>query len=316
MKRGYVDVCMFTRILVPCDGSEASNAALGVGIAFAGAGATLDLVNIVDEVSVLSQSATAVAVDPTPLIEALETEGRVLLDDAEKRCRTAGVDAHTTLLRESPVAGIVATAEQNHDELIVLGTHGRTGLSRAFMGSTTEGVLRSTSTPVLTVHGDAVPPSDGHFRKILVAVDDSDPSDAAVALAANLVRTPRTVCVVCSVFDAGEAYGTAETYGYDPAKILEELRGHAQEAIDRAIAHGGFAAGTASGAIVEDKPAAGIVAEAVRQGADAIVIGSHGRRGLRRLFLGSVAEHVVRHSPVPVLVARTAVAILSTASPR
>lgn len=298
----------FARVLVPYDGSAQAETALTFGIALAQRGAVLDVLNVVDETPVLAESATTVvAFDPMPLIEALDLQGRALVDAAQARARAAGVEAHATLLHELPVAGIVKVAEENGDRLIVLGTHARSGLPRTFLGSTTEGVLRSSSTPVLAVHSDMAPPAERLFAKILVAVDDSDPADAAVALAARLVHAPGASAVVCSAFDADDVFGKAATYGYDPTPFLETMRAHAQDVVDRALVHGGFPARTATASVVEDEPSHGIVAEAARVGADLIVIGSHGRRGLRRLFLGSVAEHVVRHSPVPVLVVRSAV---------
>jgi nucleotide-binding universal stress UspA family protein len=297
---------MFARVLVPYDGSEPSQRALLVGIALARATKSLDVVTIVDEVAVMSESGSVgAAFDPTPIIDALESAGRASLAEAAALAQAAGVEAHTLLLTASPVAGIVTAAERNDDDLIVLGTHGREGIQRAFLGSTTEGVLRSTGIPVITVHGDVPPPANGRFRTVFVAVDDSDPSDAAVVLAAELTRSNGATCLVCHVFDAGDAYETAGLYGYDPSEILTRLRRQALATVDRAIEHGGFPPGAARGIVVDDQADRGIVGEAARQGADIIVVGSHGRRGLRRLFLGSVAEHVVRHSTVPVLVVRS-----------
>jgi nucleotide-binding universal stress UspA family protein len=300
-----VETIPFARVLVPYDGSAPSETSLAYGIALAQRGAALDIVHVIDESPIVAESSTtAVAFDPTPLMNALEDQGRALLDAARARCRAAGVEAQTRLIREFPVAGIDRTAEENGDALIVLGTHARTGLSRTFLGSTTEGVLRSSQIPVLAVHGDMVPP-ERLFTKLLVAIDESDPSDAAVALAARIVRACGSAAVICNAFDFNDLLEKAGTYGYDPTPLLDGLRENAKDIVDRALAHGGFPAGTAVPSIVEEEPARGIVAEAARVGADLLVVGSHGRRGLRRLFLGSVAEHVVRHSAIPVLIVRS-----------
>lgn len=281
----------FRRVLVPYDGSEPADLALAYGIAFARVGADLDLVNVVDETAAITQATGDVAAfDATPLIEALDAEGRGFLDAAQARCREAGIEAAGWLVHEMPVAGIVSTAEKNGDELIVLGTHARSGLPRVFLGSTTEGVLAAGTTPILAVRNEMpLPNKDAFFSKVLVAVDDSDPADAAVAIAAKLSRTLRTNCVLCSVFDAAN----------------DEALAQAQHVVERARARGGFAEGRTIGTTVPGDPVDGIIEEASRIGADAIVIGSHGRRGLERLMLGSVAEHVVRRSLVPVLVVRS-----------
>lgn len=297
----------FRRILVPYDGSEPSGRALAFGIALGRLGIALDVAHVVDETPVFSQSEiTADFYDPTPIIDALDEQGRALLGAVAERCRAAGVEVTTELVHDQPVVGILTFAERYGDELIVLGTHARSGLPRTFLGSTTEGVLRNGTLPVLAVSTMMSEPHEPPFGKVLVAIDESDPADAAAALAGRLSQTLGTRSVLCSVADTRDLYDKAVTYGYDPTVMVDELRDHAQDVIDRARVHGGFAADTVTTIVLEDQPGRGIIAEAERSGVDAIVMGSHGRRGLQRLFLGSVAEHVVRHSPVPVFVVHAA----------
>jgi nucleotide-binding universal stress UspA family protein len=149
----------FTRILVPYDGSEQSEAALGYGIALAQAGAALDVLHVVDDVPVMSESSivSPVVFDPQPLVDALDAEARAVLETALARCRAAGIEAQTQLLHELHVDGILKAARENGDDLIVFGTHGRTGLARTFLGSTTESVIRAAHIPVLVVHAGMTP---------------------------------------------------------------------------------------------------------------------------------------------------------------
>jgi len=299
----------FSQVLVAYDGSEPADHALAFALALGRAGSAIAVVNVVDELSAMAESSTMVGImDPTPVIEALDEQGRTVLAAAAERCRAAGVAATTALVRDRPVSGIESAAGQNHADLIVLGTHARSGLPRAFLGSTTEGVLRTSTIAVLAVTASMTPPQGAPFRKLLVAVDESDPADAAVHLAARLSQAPGTSCLLCSAVDSRDLYEKAATYGFDPTPMVEDMRTHARDVLERARTHGGFAPGSASTTLVEDEPARGIIVEAERVHADAIVIGSHGRRGLQRLFLGSVAEYVVRHSPIPVFVLRSAVA--------
>ena len=305
----------FRRILVAYDGSEPSEHALSFGMALGRAGAALDVLHFIDETSVIAQSMTVVGImDPTPIIDALDRQGRALLAAAHERARAAGIDVSTSLIHERLIPGICAAADKNGDELIVLGTHARTGFPRTFLGSTTEGVLRSATLPILAVSAAMKPPSSALFQKVLVAVDESDPADAAVALAAGLSRTLGTQCVLCNVLDTRDLYDKAALYGYDSTQFSDQMRLHARDVIERARIHGGFANAVTT-VIVEDEPSQGILAEAVRSGAEAIVIGSHGRRGLQRLFLGSVAEYVLRHSPMPVFVVRELARKAGTLSP-
>jgi nucleotide-binding universal stress UspA family protein len=272
----------FTRVLVPFDDSEPANVALDYAIELGRAGAGIVLANVVDETPLITQSATTVAVyDPTPMMEALDAQARAVLAEAEARCRAAQLDPVVVLVHETPVAGIIGLVEKYECDLIAMGTHARTGVARMFLGSTTEGVLRASHVPVLAVRAVLRLEGTPLFRSVLVAVDDSEPSDAAVALAAKLARALGSEVTLCNVADTP-----------DPAVV------------ERAAIHAGLVPPPRT-VVVEGEPAEAILAEAAPRGADLIVMGSHGRGGLQRLALGSVAEQVVRRSPVPVLVART-----------
>jgi nucleotide-binding universal stress UspA family protein len=294
---------VFPRVLVPYDGSEPADHALAYGIAFARSGAALDVVHVVDETSVLSMPTTDVSgFDPLPLMDALEESAKALVDGVQQRCRDAGVQATVEVVHEQPVRGICDAAKQHGDRLIVMGTHGRKGLERALLGSTTDGVLREGTTPVLTVRADMPAPAEAFFRKVLLAVDDSDPSDAAVALAAQLAYAAKTTVVICTVYDPADVFDSAANAGLDPTPLLDEERAEATTVAQRAYERGGFPKELTTIRVVEGEPAHGIITTARESAVEAIVMGSHGRRGLQRLLLGSVAEHVVRESPCPVLV--------------
>lgn len=294
----------FASILVPYDGSEPARSALSLALAITAHGAALTILTVVDEAPIMSQSATTVmAYDPTPLFEALDAQGRALLADATARCASAGVTPQTAIVHDVPVGGILAAADERGCDLIVMGTHARTGLARAFVGSTTVGVLQATHVPVLTTRAaDAV--ATQPFARLLVAVDDSDASDAAAGLAANLAATLGAQLVVAHVADTTRLYDNAVTYGFSPVPIEADIERESAGIVDVALAHAGLTRDAVDVALVEGRPATAILDAASDQHAGAIVMGSHGRRGLRRFFLGSVAEAVVRESPIPVLIVR------------
>jgi nucleotide-binding universal stress UspA family protein len=295
----------FTRILVPYDGSEPADAALDYAIALGRAGAKLDLLNVVDQVAAIApEAAAATAFDPTPVLEALDDQGNALLKAAADRCRAAGVEPTVALEHGVPISGIIAAAERNGNDLIVLGTHGRSGFQRLLVGSVTEGVLRAGTGAVLAVNPPVRPPVHAPFRKLLVAVDDSDPADAAAALAGRMARTSGAACIFCHAIDLSDIHPRAANHERVEA-FVATLRAQGREIIARARRAAGMTEANSYAAIVEDKPVKGILHEAEVTGADAIVIGSHGRRGLQRLFLGSVAEELLRASELPVFVTRT-----------
>jgi nucleotide-binding universal stress UspA family protein len=293
----------FSSILVPYDGSDPARAALELALVALRPGATLTVVTVIDESPVIAQSATTVmAYDPTPLFEALETQAKALLAEAVAQCLRCNVVPRTEMIHEKPVPGIVETARSLGSDLIVMGTHARSGFARAFIGSTTEGVLRACDVPVLTtLAGETAAHT---FRRALVAVDDSDASDAALGVAHGLQAELGTELVAANVADTTRLYDNAATYGFNPAPLDGEIGRESAAIVAHALDHAGLPVASVTIALLEGHPADALVAEARNRAATIVIMGSHGRRGLRRFFLGSVAESVVRISAVPVLVVR------------
>jgi nucleotide-binding universal stress UspA family protein len=145
------------------------------------------------------------------------------------------------------------------------------------------------------------------FKKIVVPVDGSEPSDAAVALAVRLARDQESRLLFVHVSDAAKiaALVSAPAVGIDASFALDAERNAGEDALRRAGA-AALAGAVPSESILEDGGSVDSIVEiAKRQGADLIVIGSHGRGGIARALLGSVAEGVLRHCDIPVLVTRT-----------
>jgi nucleotide-binding universal stress UspA family protein len=142
---------MFTSILVAIDASEAAQEALKYACDLAKAGnGKLALVNVVD-VSKLLAVAGYETPYPVDAIEVTREDSQRTLDDAQKACTEAGVDVTCTTSEGDAVDEILKTAKDKSADLIVLGTHGRKGLARLFIGSVAEGVLRRADVPVLVV---------------------------------------------------------------------------------------------------------------------------------------------------------------------
>lgn len=295
---------VFEKVLVPFDGSEASLVALDYGIALAKAGAHLFVLHVIDDGALVAETAAAeTGFDPTDFIEALERQGRAMLDAAARRSRAASVDAATEVVHGSPVPSILATRTRLGCDLVVLGTHGRAGLARVFHGSTTEGVLRMSHAPVLTVRAEMHKLQGSQlFRRAIVALADSGPAEAALKLAAKLARSTGTEVMPCIAIDTHHIHDMAVQYGYAPQPLISDLFAEAQEQVKPMTARLGL--GTREPTVVEGEVVSAILGFAEQRDADVIVMGSHGRSGLSRLVLGSVAEGVVRRSPIPVLVVR------------
>jgi nucleotide-binding universal stress UspA family protein len=148
------------------------------------------------------------------------------------------------------------------------------------------------------------------FKRILVAIDGSAPSDKALATALQIAKEQRAEVRLVSVADTMPPAAIDPTY-IDYGEYDKAARTVAGEAIRRAETRarsaGVKAAGTVRETLVHDVSAE-IVTEAKRWRADLIVLGTHGRTGIARFFLGSVAEGVARHAPTAVLLVRAAAA--------
>jgi nucleotide-binding universal stress UspA family protein len=147
---------MYQRILVPVDGSATSERALQEAINLAAGNALLRLVYVLGEIYSLDAEAYAF-VDYPALQEAMRNTGERILAQGAKKVQQSGSKVETALLDVSGerVASVIdGEAQQWGADLIVIGTHGRSGLSRLLLGSVAEGVARGTSVPVLLVRAE------------------------------------------------------------------------------------------------------------------------------------------------------------------
>lgn len=293
-------------ILVATDGSDTGNLVVAFAIALARRHASeLLLCYAVDHAGAIAESSTSNggAGLVLPLAHELDVAARSILAEAAKRVTDAGLVATSAVLEGRPAHAIVRLAKERHVDAIVMGTQGKGGLERLFMGSTADGVVRHTDVPTFVVPRGAKG-RETVFDCVLSGIDDSDPSDAAAAFALDVAKGKGTRLVLCAVVESIELLEKAATYGYDPMSMLDELRATATALLaartERARADGV----ACESVIAEGDPAEKILKAAEVHGADLIVVGTHGRRGLRRLFVGSVAENIVRRSTVPVVIVR------------
>jgi nucleotide-binding universal stress UspA family protein len=230
-------------------------------------------------------------------VAGIETSTRRALDAVVKEHRARGAAMIGHVVTGSAVTAILDTVRETAADLVVMGTHGRTGLSRLALGSIAERVVRLSPVPVLTVprvrEGEPIGPRP--VTVVLVATDFSPSADAAIE--AGLALAPRGSRVhLLHVFESAVP-GAREDFA-DSARHVRELALE-REALRYEAAPVRITQRVRCGVADEE-----ILKEAVDVQADRIVIGTAGKRGLDRLLLGSVAECVVRASRVPVLVAR------------
>ena len=193
---------------------------------------------------------------------------------------------------------LAAAAVEHRAELIVIGTHGHTGVSRFLLGSVASSTIRHATCDVLIVRGDA---KRALYEKPLVATDFSPASSKAIAHTADVIVAAAKIDIVHAwQLPAGSWGATLLGQARFPwSTVRDAVLASAQTQADKLVAeHGpGFHV-----ELVQGPPAQVITETAERGGHDLIIVGAHGNRGFRRLLLGSVAESTVRHAHCSVLV--------------
>lgn len=226
-----------------------------------------------------------------------EAMNRPCIETIEKATAIAKAeDRHVKFIHETGTfhEQIIDISEEYNCELIVMGRHGRHRLERTLIGSVATRVIGFSQRDVLIVPND----SNIGWKSILVATDGSDSSTRAVSRAIDFASSYGGRLNIISVVDV-----PVEAYGEAPEAIdrmLEKTKAIVDEAVEIAAQNGVAAEGhvrTGDGAEM-------ILEMAVKLSAETIFISSHGKTGLRRLLLGSVAEKVIGLSHCPVLIAK------------
>ncbi|WP_254768991.1 universal stress protein [Salinilacihabitans rarus] len=283
---------MYRRILVPVDGSACATAALEYAAAVAAdVGATVHVVHVVDPTP---EGDDRLAPDD---LAAFDEAGASLLETSVERAERAGAAAVAEACRGEPGPAILEQASERDADLIVVGTHGRSGIRRFFLGSVAEHVLRGADVPVVTVREGTAEAASWPPERVVVATDGSEFARTALEEAVAVAAECDATVSLLSVVDATDP-------GFDirPARTRERLETAARDRVDDAAARARDAGAPAVetvvrfGVVFEE-----IVAFADERDADLVAVGTRGRGGVGRTLLGSVAERIVRGAPVPVV---------------
>jgi nucleotide-binding universal stress UspA family protein len=286
---------MYDRLLFPTDGSDGATAALDHVLDIAAANdATVHLLTVADT---RHDSVTRIGDE---VIDALEIEGQNIVDDAAERAQERGVVTETAVLQGTPSATIVDYADERGIDLVAMPTHGRQGIERLLVGSVTERVVRRATVPVLTIRPDEerlrYP-----YRNVLAPTDGSECADAALDEAIEVATGTDAALHILSVVDVTSL--GVDVRAEFQVDILEESANEIVEAATEAASASGVETVSET---VEFGSSIGraIVGYAEDHDVGLVVVGTHGRTGLNRYLLGSVAEKLIRTAPVPVLTVR------------
>jgi nucleotide-binding universal stress UspA family protein len=205
---------------------------------------------------------------------------------------------------------IAAFARDCGAQLLVLGTHGRSGVERLAMGSVAEKVLRTATCPVLTVPPrvpDQVPLPTALFRRVLCGVDFSPSSMQGLAYAMSIAQESGGALTVVHVAELLPEDFSEEPIANKPptfqaylARVKAERAAKLAEAVPASVRE----YCTVDTLLIEGRPYRELLRLASEKASDLIVLGVHGRGALDRFFFGATTEHVVRAATCPVLTIR------------
>ena len=306
---------MYSRIIVPLDGSAFSETALPYARVIAGPLAIpVELVEAFDVLPPVARQRQSAEAGRQMLADA-ERTSRDYLGQIQAGLRSAGLVAVTTTLPGAPARALVDWLVREPEALVVMSTHGRGGIARWALGSVADKVLHSIPNPMLLIRSNAesVPADNVDVTTVLVPLDGSELSEESLPHAASvaaglgarimLLQVTATADFYRRYMDrsptAGELMSPEDLVQADSDDALASLAGASR----RLAQEFGFGGEVVVSHLQGQNPAEAIV-EMAGSEPTMIVMTTHGRSGINRLVLGSVTDRVVRHANVPVLVVR------------
>lgn len=283
-------------MLFPTDGSEGANVAFEHILEIADAnGSTVHLLNVADTARYSGVRLGG------KIIDVLENNGEEIVARSAERARERGIGVVTEVLQGAPYRTIIDYATDRDIDLIAMPTHGRRGLERLLLGSTTERVVRQSDVPVLTLR-----PSDDRrirypYRDVLVATDGSSCAMHALSIGIDLSRSEGATLHLLTAIEY-------LTLGVDVRTDIHraELEARAHQILSECGARAKGASVESVSKTVEWGPSIhkAILTYINDNDVDLVVVGTHGRTGFDRYVLGSVTEYLIRTAPIPVLTVR------------
>jgi nucleotide-binding universal stress UspA family protein len=296
---------MYKKILVPLDGSKAAEAVLPLARSWSTKlKLPAELITVVDTVELARSLSRIERFYMNSLVDEETRRCGEYLERAAKNFFPDGCKSR--LEKGSPADIIIDAAAADRGTLIMMATHGRSGLRRWLLGSVTEKVLRGTSNPLLLVRSSDKPQLDGleSLSSIVVPLDGSELAEKVLPSVIDLAKKLHLEVILFRAYTVPYA-GAVGVYAVDQDQLIAgidiNVSQYLQEKVD-VLRKAGLE--KVSCASKEGLSADEIIKFARRTPDNLIAMCSHGRSGLTRWVLGSVTETVVRHCGDPVLISR------------
>jgi nucleotide-binding universal stress UspA family protein len=287
------------KIILAVDSSAASEVAIqAVAARPWPAGSTVEVLTVVEPWEIPA------------LLEGQNRSAMEMLQRAFHDLRARGIETTSKLLSGEPKAVIIDRASETHADLVVMGSRGVSGLSKFLLGSVTAAVARFAPCSVEIVRPAVRDEDHPTTIRVLLATDGSECSEVATRSIAERPWPAGSEVHILSVVELSVPLFRIPYPPYFDSHAMEELRAQAMQrteevvmAAEKIITDAGLTE-TATVAVPSATPKELILEEAQRWGADIIVMGSHGRRGINRFLLGSVSEAVAAHAHCSVEIIR------------
>jgi len=296
-----------TTVLVPLDGSRFGEFAVPAAMSVASElQAQIELISVFEEESVLAGSEPTAQQFKERLYGYLEEIGaRITL--------LSGVPTSRTIIDGSPADRLTEYAQRKRVDLIAMSTHGRGPVSRAWMGSVADRVIRHVDVPVILIRAGEESAVDlaqePEFKRILVTLDGSSRAEKSLELTTRIAKATGATLILLQALEPPVPFSSPYLPHamQDTQTALEEGRNASVKYLDEVkdrLERQGVDVETET--LLGVYPAPAILRYAKEHAVDLIAVATHGRGGLPRLVLGSVADKVLRAASVPVLVVRPA----------
>lgn len=299
---------LIDHILVPLDGSQLAEQAIPYAEALVAPGGKITLFRVIPHGEAIQDPVGGMLMSEQEVL----TRYRVLAGQesitAMERRATLGAPKMEVVIEPGDAAEEILRASRERGVgMIVMASKGRGAFGRLALGSVTDRVSRTADVPVVIIRPEDVLPdmSLPQLRRLIVPIDGSERSLEAVPAAEELARRLHASVHLVTIVDIGKAAPSALAYGaafsqelYD--EVMSDIEREARDVLElcaRGLEERGVVTsweimtGTPAGALIE-----------VAAPGDLIVMTTHGRGGVKRWLLGSVAEKLVRHSPVPLVI--------------
>jgi nucleotide-binding universal stress UspA family protein len=292
---------MFRKILIPLDGSPLAERALLHVLQLAPPNSVeLVLVNVIET---YRYSATTMGMTPVDVLRYVRSGIEAYIENQRSQLEARQYAVQTYILEGDAAGGILEVADTTEADLIIMTTHGRSGVARWALGSVAERVIHNAPLPVWLVRENTRVISPHEMQRILVPLDGSAMAETALDQAQSLAQETGAELLLLRVVPEPDDINRRMIFATESSAqtALATWRNHAEQYLARVVQER-IAAGIVTRTLVTSgAPVRSMLDTISTESIDAIVMATHARLGFDRLLRGSVAAEVLRHAGCPLL---------------